>query len=303
MSSIQSKLVNLSGNITGTLPIANGGTGQVTAAAAFSALSPVTTTGDIIYSSSGTTNTRLGIGTNGKFLRAGSSIPGYGWNNINTLSSAGYTITDTDGYDTILVTTGASNRTITLPVPTNNTGRPIYIKKVDSGTGFVLITRQTSGTIDGLTTVSLYVQNDFAEIICDGTNWFIVSINQTVMLLADTASNAATTSTPFKYTNIVSDTSSSYSGSTGVFTVPVAGTYTIEAQAYAGVSAFTIYLYVNGTQTYQGINISSVSNSSGVVAIKRFAVSDTIDFRPDGAVTANAAAPINKICISKIGWS
>jgi hypothetical protein len=42
---------NISGNaanVTGTVAIANGGTGQVTATAAFNALSPITSTGDLI---------------------------------------------------------------------------------------------------------------------------------------------------------------------------------------------------------------------------------------------------------------
>ena len=46
------------------LPIANGGTGQTTASAAFNALSPVTTTGDLIIGNGTNSSTRLGIGTN-----------------------------------------------------------------------------------------------------------------------------------------------------------------------------------------------------------------------------------------------
>lgn len=41
--------VNLATEVTGTLPIANGGTGQVNATSAFNALSPMTTFGDMIY--------------------------------------------------------------------------------------------------------------------------------------------------------------------------------------------------------------------------------------------------------------
>lgn len=41
--------VSLSADVTGTLPIANGGTGQTTATEAFDALSPTTTLGDITY--------------------------------------------------------------------------------------------------------------------------------------------------------------------------------------------------------------------------------------------------------------
>ena len=44
------------------LPIANGGTGQTTASAAFNALSPITTTGDLIIGNGANSATRLGIG-------------------------------------------------------------------------------------------------------------------------------------------------------------------------------------------------------------------------------------------------
>jgi hypothetical protein len=47
-------------NVTGTVAIANGGTGQTTASAAFAALSPNTTLGDITYGSGTNTDARLG---------------------------------------------------------------------------------------------------------------------------------------------------------------------------------------------------------------------------------------------------
>jgi hypothetical protein len=50
------------------LPIANGGTGQTTASAAFNALSPVTSTGDLIIGNGTNSATRLAIGTNGQVL-------------------------------------------------------------------------------------------------------------------------------------------------------------------------------------------------------------------------------------------
>jgi trimeric autotransporter adhesin len=55
-------------NITGTVAIANGGTGQTTAANAFDALSPLTTAGDIIYHN-GTNNVRLPKGTASQILK------------------------------------------------------------------------------------------------------------------------------------------------------------------------------------------------------------------------------------------
>jgi hypothetical protein len=55
-------------NVTGTVAIANGGTGQTTASAAFNALSPITTTGDLILGNGTNSATRLAIGTNGYVL-------------------------------------------------------------------------------------------------------------------------------------------------------------------------------------------------------------------------------------------
>jgi hypothetical protein len=55
-------------NVTGTVAIANGGTGQTTASAAFNALSPITTTGDLILGNGSNSATRLGIGSNNTFL-------------------------------------------------------------------------------------------------------------------------------------------------------------------------------------------------------------------------------------------
>lgn len=50
------------------VPIADGGTGQSTATAAFNALSPLTTQGDVLYHN-GTNVVRLGAGTSGHFLK------------------------------------------------------------------------------------------------------------------------------------------------------------------------------------------------------------------------------------------
>ena len=65
-------------NVTGTVAIANGGTGQITASAAFNALSPVTTTGDLILGNGTNSATRLGIGTNGQILTSNGSTAAWG---------------------------------------------------------------------------------------------------------------------------------------------------------------------------------------------------------------------------------
>jgi hypothetical protein len=68
--------VNLAAEVGGTLPIGNGGTGQTGAVAAFDALAPTTTQGDIIYHN-GTDNVRLAKGSGLQQLRmnAGATAP------------------------------------------------------------------------------------------------------------------------------------------------------------------------------------------------------------------------------------
>ena len=62
----------------GTLSVGHGGTGQTTAAAAFGALSPLTTKGDILGFS--TVNARVPVGTNGQVLTAdGTDALGVKW--------------------------------------------------------------------------------------------------------------------------------------------------------------------------------------------------------------------------------
>lgn len=64
--------------LTGQVAIANGGTGQSTAAAAFDALSPLTTKGDVLGFS--TANARVPVGTNGQVLTADSTqAAGVAW--------------------------------------------------------------------------------------------------------------------------------------------------------------------------------------------------------------------------------
>jgi hypothetical protein len=87
-----SDITSLSG-LTTELSIGQGGTGQTTATAAFNALNPMTTTGDIIYEASPTTAARLPIGSTGQVLTVSGGIPAWatpaGGSNVQTFTSSG----------------------------------------------------------------------------------------------------------------------------------------------------------------------------------------------------------------------
>ena len=73
--------VSLTTQVSGTLPLANGGTGQTTKAAAFNALSPVTSTGDLIIGNGSNSNTRLAIGGFNEYLRSNGTTAS--WSSIS----------------------------------------------------------------------------------------------------------------------------------------------------------------------------------------------------------------------------
>lgn len=80
--------------ISGALGISNGGTGQTAAVAAFDALSPLTTKGDVL-SNNGTNDIRLAVGTNGFVLKADSvEVSGLVWAAANAHSHIAADITD-----------------------------------------------------------------------------------------------------------------------------------------------------------------------------------------------------------------
>lgn len=89
--------------------------------------------------------------------------------------SGSYTITDTDGVTTILMTTSTSDYTVTLPTAADNAGRVVTVKKADSGSGSCTVDGEGSETINGATTVVLLYQYEAITLFCDGTGWYAQS--------------------------------------------------------------------------------------------------------------------------------
>lgn len=138
-------IANAFSEITGTAAISQGGTGQTTATAAFDALAPTTTQGDIIYHN-GTDNVRLAKGTAAQVLtmNAGatapewataSSTPAYQKTKLTTgdVSTTSTTLVDMTGV-TVSITTGA---------------RPVHISFSGSHSGTATAITTFNVDIDG----------------------------------------------------------------------------------------------------------------------------------------------------------
>ena len=112
--------VVLTTDVSGTLPIANGGTNATTKASAFDSLSPMSAAGDIIYGGTSGTNTRLAAGTSVQILHSGA----------------------TPSWGSVVLTTDVSG---TLPVANGGTG-------VTSSTGSGSVVLSASPTLSGTIT-------------------------------------------------------------------------------------------------------------------------------------------------------
>lgn len=168
--------ISLTTGVTGTLPIANGGTGQTTQSAAFDALSPMTTKGDLVVNN-GTNDVRLPVGTDTYILTSDSTqANGVKWSAPSTVSTANViskTTTYTAAVGDDIINCSGSAFTITLYPASGNSGKSITIKKTDSSfSNIITIDANGSETIDGSLTTTLNTQYESLTLYCDGSNWF-----------------------------------------------------------------------------------------------------------------------------------
>ena len=159
---LTNKTIAFSSNtFSGTLPITNGGTGQATASAAFNALSPVTTAGDLIIGDGANSSTRLAIGANGYLLTSNGTTASWA-----AAPAAGVTsfAGGTTGLTPASATTGAISLAGTLVVSNGGTGATTltgYVK----GAGTTALTASSTipnTDITGLGTMSTQNANSVA---------------------------------------------------------------------------------------------------------------------------------------------
>ncbi len=141
--------ISLTTNVSGTLPIANGGTNATTAANAFINLSPLTTAGDIIYENNTPAPSRLPIGTTGQVLTVVSGLPAWATASTGVLTIGTYDsqTSQANGLDIVGTVLYAQSATTTNPGMVNTTTQSFAGNK--TFTGNVSLTELIDSTTTG----------------------------------------------------------------------------------------------------------------------------------------------------------
>lgn len=205
-ANIANATIDLTTKVTGALPIANGGTGQITANAGFNALSPMTTGGDLIYGGASGAGTRLANGSSLQLLQSNGGTSAPSWVNPyllpRTTQAGAYALVASDKMS-IVVYTGATAVTFSITAAaTLGAGWWCYVRNGGSGAenaGQLTLDPNAAETIDGLTTVVTY-PNDLRLITCDGTSFFTQLIQGGSVQY--TTSGATTFTVPSKVTKV-----------------------------------------------------------------------------------------------------
>lgn len=135
------------------------------------------TTGDLVYASSSSVISKLGIGSSGQVLKVSGGLPAWSASGatlaVNS-ESANYVVLNTD--DLVVGDTSSGNITFTLPACSSNSGKVFHFKKIaDNGGNLITIARAGSDTIDGATSATLKFASEALTMVCDGVNaWYIL---------------------------------------------------------------------------------------------------------------------------------
>ncbi len=181
--------------------------------------------------------------------------------------------------DNLLVFTGTSAASLTLPDASTCTGRTYWVKNASSNSSVLTIATTASQTIDGLGSWTLSQQYKAARLVSNGANWIVLSeslpgnSSGTAWINGGNAvgstQNIGTTSNfdlPF-ITNNTEKMRLTATGSLGVGTTTFNATYPERFLADAGATGNTNYQNVivgkGNTNSYAQLNIQNSNAGTG----------------------------------------
>ena len=276
---------------TGTLPIASGGTGQISASAAFNALSPITTTGDLILGNGTNSATRLPIGTNGYVLTSDGTTASW------QASSGGVSTfqTSLSGLTPSTATSGAITLAGTLGATSGGTGQSTY------ATGDILYASATN-TLSKLTAGT----NGYVLTLAGGVpSWAASTSSGVSFTVTDFTATASQTTFTVTYTvglvevfrNGVKLAIADYTASNGttiVLATPANSGDIIEVVAFGAVNTAAVITAQNfsgtGSQTVYTMSVTPANSESVVVAISGV-VQDPTTYTVTGTTLTFSTAP------------
>jgi hypothetical protein len=251
-------------NVSGTVAVDKGGTGATTKSAGFDALSPMTTSGDLIYGGASGTGTRLAKGNNGTILSMENNVPTW-LTSIRATSGSTYnaavgfsflggdwarnTGMFSDNPD------GGGSATLKFRIATSNSTADPYLEISPSKVSVYPTTASTSKTTGALTVAGgLGVNGDIYA------NKLILNTG-TAGGASLEVNGASTNTTAF---NASSGTSIDFTKSNLAYTTASAGNFTLTGMKDGGTYTLAVQGATSGTAAFSqtGLTFKSVNNAA-----------------------------------------
>ena len=222
---------------------------------------------------------------------------------------ATYSVLTSDRNKLIVCNATGGSITINLPAAaTAGNGFRIYVKKTDASANAVTLDGSGSQTIDAATTYVLSGQNNFAEVVSDGSNWFIVSAQRTSSTTVPGIVELATTAETLTGTDAArAITPASFAGNsllaaTGQYQYPGGFVEKWGSQAATFNSSFLTVIFADPFVTacygvFVQIGMASVANGS-IGSVVRNVGTTGFQFAGD---TSEGGAPTGTIYWRAIG--
>lgn len=281
----------LTSGVTGTLPIANGGTNAITSLAAFNNLSPMTTGGDLIYGGASGSALRLANGNAGQVLQSNGTTLAPSWvtGGTGTVTSVALSVPSFLSISGSPITTSG-----TLAVSLSGTALPI----ANGGTAATSASAAFNN-LNPMTTTGDFIYesgaNTAARLPIGSAEQVMTVVGgipawQGPLALMVTGSPASASANGIIiFPTVTLDSTGGYSNTTGQTTAPYTAFYQVNVFCNSSAAANTrMSIYVNNSKAVDIGSLDSGGNGIGSGSqIVHVTAGQTIDIRLNNSTGAN----------------